>query len=268
MNIIIFASDALQNKHILINGATGGIGQETAKTIAKMGAKLTITGRDENKLNNLQQQLEKITSAENIHVYKADLTNEKERESLVQEAGKALGKITGLVNAVGITSGSTVDELAEEDLVNVMNVNYTSVVLLTQLVYKEMLKEKRGTIVNISSLSGLRGTYGNTAYVGSKFAVMGFTQSMAVEAIQANIRVNAVNPGFVDTEMGRNAIKRKARRNDITYAEQLKQVEEGIPSGRITKPEEVANTVAFLLTDAAPNIVGESLKISGGVMMR
>ncbi|RBW70797.1 SDR family NAD(P)-dependent oxidoreductase [Bacillus taeanensis] len=264
----IFASDALKNEHILINGATGGIGCETAKTIAKMGAKITVTGRSEDKLQNLKRELDKLTSSEMIYVHKADLTDSNERERLVSESTEALGNITGLVNSVGITCGSTVDELSEEDLFNVMNVNYTSVVLLTQLVYKEMLKEKRGAIVNISSLSGLRGTYGNTAYAGSKFAMMGFTQSMAVEAIQSNIRVNAVNPGFVDTKMGRDAIKRKARRNGITYEEQLKNVEADIPSGRITKPEEVANAVSFLLTEAAGNIVGESLKISGGVVMR
>jgi 3-oxoacyl-[acyl-carrier protein] reductase len=121
--------------------------------------------------------------------------------------------------------------------------------------------------VNVSSLSGLRGTYGNSAYSASKFAITGFTQSFAVEAIEHNIRVNSVCPGFVDTDMGINAIKRKAGRESKSFEEKMKEVESGIPSGRITTAREVANTIAFLLTDAAENIVGESVKISGGSVM-
>jgi 3-oxoacyl-[acyl-carrier protein] reductase len=134
-------------------------------------------------------------------------------------------------------------------------------------VYKEMIKQKNGAIVNISSLSGLRGRYGDSPYVSSKFALIGFTHSLALEAIEHRIRVNAVCPGYVDTEMGQNAILSSAQRNGLSYEEQLEKIKTDIPSSEIIKPIEVANTVAFLLTNAANNIVGESIKISGGAVL-
>src|SRR5690606_5310852 len=118
------------------------------------------------------------------------------------------------------------------------------------------------------SLSGLRGGYGHTAYAASKFALIGFTHCLAVEAIKHNVRVNAVCPGFVDTEMGYDVIRRQAAANRVSFEEQLERTNAGIPSGRTTTPEEVANAIAFLLTDAAASIVGESLKISGGAVLR
>src|SRR5690606_7085642 len=130
------------------------------------------------------------------------------------------------------------------------------------------IERKEGDIVNLASLSGLRGTYANAAYSASKFAVVGWTQSMALEAVDYGIRVNAVCPGYVDTEMARSSLRRKAERNQTSFAEELELAEKSIPSGRLSTALEVANTIAFLLTDAARNIVGESVKISGGSVMR
>lgn len=264
----IFAKDALAHKHILITGATGGIGFETAKVVADMGAKVTITGRSEEKLNELVVELDKITGKENIFVQPADLTKNEDRMNLIAKAEKAHGFINGLVNSAGVSGGRTVEELDEEFIEKLMNLNYKCTFLLTQEIYCKMMERKEGDIVNLASLSGLRGTHGNTAYAASKFAVVGWTQSMALEAIEHGIRVNAVCPGYVDTEMARNSIRRKAERKGISFEEGMKEAEKSIPSGRISTPEEVANTVAFLLTDAAKNIVGESVKISGGSVMR
>ncbi|WP_203334528.1 SDR family NAD(P)-dependent oxidoreductase [Planococcus beigongshangi] len=264
----LFAEDALAHKHVLITGATGGIGRETAKVVAAMGAKVTITGRDEEKLNALAEELGEMTDKDKIYVQPADLTQSEDRLKLIANAEEAHGFINGLVNSAGVAGGKTVEELGEEFIEKLMNLNYKCTFLLTQEIYRKMMEQKEGDIVNLASLSGLRGTHGNTAYAASKFAVVGWTQSMALEAIEHGIRVNAVCPGYVDTEMARNSIRRKAERKGISFEEGMKEAESTIPSGRISTPQEVANTIAFLLTDAAVNIVGESVKISGGSVMR
>lgn len=264
----IFSEDALQHKHILITGATGGIGYETAKVLATMGARLTITGRNTEKLQALEEELSRLTDPEKLFSMKADLTKSEDREKLIEAAESKLGFINGLVNSAGAAGGKTVDELDEELVEKLMDVNYKSTLQLTKSIYKKMVEQKEGDIVNLASLSGLRGTHGNTAYAASKFAVVGWTQSMALEAIESNIRVNAVCPGYVETDMALNSIQRKAERHGITFEEELDKARSSIPSGRLTEPVEVANTIAFLLTDAARNIVGESVKISGGSVMR
>lgn len=264
----LFSEHALENKHILITGATGGIGYETAKRAILAGACVSLTGRNEEKLQQLKEECLQLKGDAKVLVVSADLTNDQDRQQLVTRAIHEIGPIFGLVNSAGITGGGTLDKLNEEEMRSTMELNYFSTVMLTQLVYKEMQKEQEGAIVNLSSLSGLRGTYGNTSYSASKFAITAFTQSFAFEAIESNVRVNAVCPGFVDTEMGRNAIKKISDRNGRSFEEQLSLVKEGIPSGRISTPQEVANSILFLLSDATGNIVGESLKISGGSVMR
>ncbi|WP_271853765.1 SDR family NAD(P)-dependent oxidoreductase [Planococcus maritimus] len=264
----IFDKQALSQKHVLVTGATGDIGWETAKTIAEMGAKLTITGRDLEKLKKLESELVSLMDPDRLYVHAADLTDAQERQQLVESAEAHFGVIDGLVNSAGAAGGKHMEELDQELLERLMSINYTSTVLLTQLVYRRMIELGRGDIVNLASLSGLRGTAGNTAYAASKFAVVGWTQSMALEAIEYGVRVNAVCPGYVDTEMARGSIRRKAERQGISIEQAMDEAKSGIPSNRLSTPQEVAQTIAFLLTDAAPNIVGESVKISGGSVMR
>ncbi|XXM72771.1 SDR family NAD(P)-dependent oxidoreductase [Lysinibacillus sphaericus] len=259
-----FHDKTLDGQHILITGATGGIGYAAAKAAVAAGARVTITGRNEEKLSELKQEC----GNGSLIAVSADLSKPQARDQLVGAAANEFGPITGLLNSAGIGGGDIVENLSEEDLRGIMELNYFSLVELTQLVYKDMKDKKKGSIVNIASLSGLRGTHGNSAYSASKFAVVGFTQAFALEAIEHGVRVNAVCPGYVDTEMGRNAIKSKGERNGRSYEEQLELAKESIPSGRLTSPEEVANTIVYLLSDAAENIVGESVKISGGSVMR
>jgi 3-oxoacyl-[acyl-carrier protein] reductase len=259
-----FHKKTLEGQHILITGATGGIGSAAAKAAVAAGARITITGRNEEKLNDLMKEC----GEDNAFAVKADLTTPQARDQLVEFAENQFGPFTGLVNSAGIGGGDIVENLSEDDLRGTMELNYFSLVELTQHIYKGMKEKRNGAIVNISSLSGLRGTHGNAAYSASKFAVIGFTQAFALEAIEHGVRVNAICPGYVDTEMGRNAIKSKGERNGRSYEEQLELAKDSIPSGRLTSPEEVANTIVYLLSDAAANIVGESVKISGGSVMR
>ncbi|TFE02071.1 SDR family NAD(P)-dependent oxidoreductase [Jeotgalibacillus salarius] len=265
---MIFAQDGMKGQHILVTGATGGIGWQTVIESLKAGAAVTAAGRNIDKLDDLKEDCQKTGIDDKLLIVSADLNQEEDRKNLVDQAGKHAGPITGLVNSAGISGGGTVEDLSEKDMRKVMELNYFSTVALTQLVYPEMKVKGSGAVVNVSSLSGLRATHGNTAYAASKFAVIAFTQAFAHEAAEYGVRVNAVCPGFVDTEMGRNAIRKKGERADRSFEEQLKIVEDGLPSGRITQPEEVARTILFLLSDAAENIIGESVKISGGAVMR
>ncbi|WP_080145554.1 SDR family NAD(P)-dependent oxidoreductase [Marinilactibacillus piezotolerans] len=264
----IYSSDAFKGQHALVTGATGGIGRETAKVLASMGADVTITGRKEEVLNELKEEIEKESPNAKVLQYVADLTDTADREQLVQAAEEKFGPVSLLVNSAGMTGGGILEELTQEELERVMHLNHTVPILLTQRIYKAMKKEEKGAIVNVSSLSGIRGTYGGTAYTGSKFALNGFTQSFALEAIEYNVRVNGVCPGYVDTEMGRNGIRSKGEREGHSFEEQFKIESEKLPSGRITNAIEVANTIAFLLSDAAENIVGENILLSGGSVMR
>ncbi len=264
----VFAIDALKDRHVLITGATGGIGYETAKVLISMGAKVTVTGRNQDKLCQLEKDLLQLASKNKICVVLADITKEKDRTNLLQTAEEMQGYISDLVNAAGVSGGAPVEQLETDVIEQLMDINYFSTFRLTKEIYQKMIPEKRGNIVNVASLSGLRGTYGNSAYASTKFAMIGWTQSMALEAIEYNIRVNAVCPGFVDTDMAHHILKKKAERNDISYQQALENATNNIPSGRLTTALEVANTIAFLLTDAAQNIVGESVKISGGSVLR
>ncbi|GAB2486199.1 3-oxoacyl-[acyl-carrier-protein] reductase [Alkalibacterium psychrotolerans] len=263
----IFSSDTFKGKHALITGATGGIGYETAKVLAQMGANVTITGRKEKVLNELNDEIQNNLPESKVNLVVADLTNASDREKLVQEAEEKLGFVSLLVNSAGITGGGIMEDLTQEELERVMHLNFTVPILLTQQIYESMKDLKEGAIVNVSSLSGLRGTYGGTAYTGSKFALNGFTQSFALEAIEHGIRVNAVCPGYVDTQMGRDGIKKKGKRENRSFEEQLEIENQNLPSGRISNAMEVANTIAFLLSDSGENIIGETVKISGGSVM-
>ncbi|PRO66773.1 SDR family NAD(P)-dependent oxidoreductase [Alkalicoccus urumqiensis] len=265
---VLFHRDHFEGKHILVTGATGGIGEAVVQKLLASGANVTAAGRSDEKLSRLKQTAHYHSDASRLMAVSADIGDSDGRKYLMEQAEDGFGPVYGLVNSAGITGGDTVDQIQEDDLEKVMHLNFTAAVMLSQLVYQGMKDMQGGRIVNISSLSGLRGTYGSTAYAGSKFALIGFTQSFALEAVEHNIRVNAVCPGFVDTEMAREILEKKASRNGRSYEEERREAEKGLPSGRMTRPEEVADAVLFLLSDACGNMIGESMKISGGSVMR
>ena len=267
MNVL--NSTALQDEVVLVTGATGGIGSETARVLSDLDADLVLTGRREDALDKLNDDLQKNGSDTTIYTHAADITIPDDRRTLLKRSEEEVGSITGLVNGAGIGDNRVgFENLEDSDIEETIRVNYAATVKLTRAVYGRMIEHGHGAIVNVSSLSGLRGTYQHVPYTGSKFALTGFTQSLALEAIENDVRVNAVCPGWVDTEMGRDGIASKAQTNDISVEEQLSKELDAIPSGRITDPKEVANTIAFLLADAVPNIVGETVKLSGGSVLR
>lgn len=265
----VYADDALEGETALVTGATGGIGSVTAEVIAGMGANVVITGRDEEVLTRVEREVADAATGGDVHAHPTDITEQSERRALLVAAEGTCGSISLLVNSAGVTGGRRpFEQTTEEQLASVMDVNVTATTFLTREVYRGMKAREEGAIVNVSSLSGLRGTYQSIPYCASKFALTGITQSLALEAIEHGVRVNAVCPGWVDTPMAHDGIRSKAEAEDRTYEEQLEREREGLPSGRITSPVEVANAIAFLLTDAAPNVVGECVKLSGGAVLR
>jgi len=265
----IYDNDALDGETALVTGATGGIGSVTGEVIAGMGADVVLTGRDRDALSTVGSEVAAAATGGDVHTHATDITDAADRQALVEAAEEALGPISLLVNSAGVNGDRRpFEELSEAEFETVMDVNLTATTLLTREVYEGMKDRGEGAIVNVSSLSGLRGTYRSIAYCASKFALTGITQSLSLEAIEHGVRVNAVCPGWVDTPMAHDGIRSKAETEGRTYEEQLERERSGIPSGRITTPEEVANVVAFLLTDAAPNVVGESIKLSGGTVLR
>jgi len=265
----VFDEDVLDGELALVTGATGGIGAETSRVLAGMGASLLVTGRDERALRELWTELEDIDGGGSVESCRADITEASDRAALIETARDLDEPLSVLVNSAGVGDHrQAFEDLDHDRLEEVTEVNYTATAKLTQRAYRRMKACGDGSIVNVSSLSGLRGTYRHVPYSGSKFALTGFTHSLAVEAIEHGIRVNAVCPGWVDTEMGRQGIRDKAEINGVSYERQRETEESKIPSGRITDPREVGRTIGFLVTDAAPNIVGESIKISGGVVLR
>jgi len=266
----VFDDESLADETVLITGATGGIGAETARILADMGASLALTGQKEQKLGAIESEIDdRQQPGRGVHAVAGDITIEEDRERIVREAIDAVGPVTGLVNSAGLGEARhPFETLDAEQVESLMEVNYTATLLLTQGVYEHMKERQEGAIVNISSLSGLRGVYQHIPYSAAKFALTGFTHSLAVEAIEHDIRVNSVAPGWVDTEMGREGMRTKAEAAGNSYEEQYEIEASKIPSGEFTDPREVANMIAFLLTDAAENIVGETVKISGGTVLR
>jgi 3-oxoacyl-[acyl-carrier protein] reductase len=259
----MFRGDSLEGEVVVVTGATGGIGRATAGVMDDLGAAVAITGRDDSRLAEVEASLDG-----NVHAHRADLTHESAREDLVEGVRENLGHPTALVNSMGVGSGGTsVAELDPDEVARLIEVNYTATALLTSQVYRGMRERGSGSIVFVSSLSGLRGTELYAPYDASKFAITGFAQSLAKEAIEYGVRVNSVCPGWVDTSMATEMLREVAREEGRSLDELLRRERDSIPSGRFTRPEEVANTVAFLLSDMAENIVGESLKISGGAVV-
>lgn len=265
----IYAGDSLAGETALITGASGGIGSVTAEVIAGMGANVVLTGRNKDALESVERDVTAVSTGGEVHAHPTDITEAPERHALLKAAQDTCGPVSLLVNSAGVNGGRRpFEETSEEQFERVMDVNVTATTFLTQEVYEGMKSRGDGAIVNVSSLSGLRGTYHSIPYCASKFALTGITQSLSLEAIEHGVRVNAVCPGWVDTPMAHDGIRSKALAEDRGYEEQLKRERSALPSGRITTPEEVANVIAFLLTDAAPNVVGECVKLSGGAVLR
>ena len=240
----------LKNKKILITGATGGIGKSLIKKFNDFGCSIIATGTNEQKLNDIKKNYP------NVIVEKFKLEEHDKIENFVENIYKKLDGLDILVNNAGITLDNISIRLTEENWKKVLDVNLTSTFLMCKYSIKKMLKNKIGKIINITSIVGHTGNLGQANYSASKAGIVAFSKSLAIEYAKKNININCVSPGFIKTEM-----------TDKINDDFRKMLISKIPSGDLGTGDDVSNCVAFLASDMARYINGETIHVNGGMYM-
>jgi NAD(P)-dependent dehydrogenase (short-subunit alcohol dehydrogenase family) len=243
-------------KNLFITGATSGIGKATALRFAQAGANIAAVGRNETELKHLEQDL--LDLDVRYVTIPADLASDDSVDMALAKAVDVLGGIDILVNAAGHISNGTVETTTTEAWDAMLNINLRAVFLLMQKALPSLI-ERRGNIVNVSSVTGLRAFPGVLAYCVSKAGLDQLSRCAALELAADGVRVNAVNPGVVITE-----IHKRGGMNDEQYAAFLEHSKSTHPLGRVGKPEEIAELIAFLASDRASWITGATYSIDGG----
>ncbi|MDP2068955.1 MAG: 3-oxoacyl-[acyl-carrier-protein] reductase [Lutibacter sp.] len=243
----------LENKTALITGATRGIGKGIAQTFAKHGANVAFTFSSS---LEAAQELEKELMSYGVKAkgYQSNAANYEAAQELAAEVIKEFGTIDILVNNAGITKDNLLMRISEEDFDTVIEVNLKSVFNLTKAVIRPMMKQRSGSIINMSSVVGLKGNAGQANYAASKAGIIGFSKSVALELGSRNIRSNVIAPGFIETEMTANLPE-----------ETVKQWRDAIPLKRGGTPEDIANACVFLASDMSSYITGQTLSVDGGM---
>ncbi|MBK7390302.1 MAG: 3-oxoacyl-[acyl-carrier-protein] reductase [Bacteroidetes bacterium] len=244
----------LEQKVTLITGASRGIGRGMALELAKHGSSVAFTYLSS---PDKAAELEKELSTFGIKAkgYKSDASDFKAAEELIAAVLNDFGRIDVVVNNAGITRDNLLMRMSEEHFDEVIRTNLKSVFNITKAVQKSMLKERKGSIINISSVVGVKGNAGQANYAASKAGIIGFTKSIALELGSRNIRCNAIAPGFIETEM-----------TAVLNPDVVKQWREAIPLKRGGTPEDVANLVVFLASDMSSYITGQVINVDGGML--
>ena len=242
----------MKDKIILITGANRGIGHNILKKIATYGYTVIGTSRSKDGADMITEAL-KDSNGKGIVM---DVTNQESINTSVSKIKEDYGIIYGLVNNAGITNDNLLMRMSDEQWNTVIETNLTSLYRVTKSVIKDMMKERTGRIVNIGSIVGIMGNAGQSNYSATKSGLLGFTKSLAREVSSRNINVNAISPGFIDTDMTR-----------ALSEEQIEALTKNIPLGRIASPDEVSSVVAFLLSDDSSYITGENINVNGGLYM-
>ncbi len=244
---------SLTGKVSLITGSTRGIGRAIAEKLAQSGSTVIITGTSREKAESVAKEISEKYSVDAFGV-EMNLLSEESIKKAFEEINQKVDGIDILVNNAGITRDKLFLRMSLQDWEEVIKVNLTGTFLVTQNAIKKMLKQRWGRIVNISSVVGFTGNVGQTNYATTKAGLVGFTKSLAKELAPRNILVNAVAPGFIETDM------------TAVLSEEIKEnYKKQIPMGRFGSPEEVANVVLFLVSDLASYITGEVIHVNGGM---
>ncbi|XP_022101089.1 uncharacterized protein LOC110984843 isoform X2 [Acanthaster planci] len=254
--IIMAAPVSLAGKVAIVTGASSGIGWATSVLFAKLGAKLTITGRNAANLDKVAKLCQENGSEPLVVV--GDLTKEADNQNLVKKTTEHFGKLDVLVNCAGIISLGTIETTSMEAYDTMMNANVRSIFHLSSLAVPHLI-ETKGNIVNVSSVNGLRAFAGVLAYCMSKSALDQFTRVTALELAPKGVRVNAINPGVIVTNL-----QKTGGLDDEAYAKFLERSKTTHALGRPGQPEEAADAIAFLASDASTFITGVTLPVDGG----
>ena len=241
----------LENKNIIVTGASGGIGNSIVKKLNQAGANILASGTRIEKLEELKKNFE------NIKILKFDISQSDKIAEFIENATNELGgSLDGLVNNAGITQDNLAIRMSLEEWQKVININLTSTFLMCKFAIKKMLKNKSGKIVNITSVVGHTGNLGQANYTASKAAIVAMSKSLAIEYAKKNININSISPGFIKTAMTDN-IDEKFREVIVSK----------IPSARLGEPDDIANAVLFLSSDQSDYINGETIHVNGGMYM-
>ena len=242
-------------KVAFITGATRGIGKQISIEFAKDGYDIAFNYRKENEdLENVKKQIKEL----NVRCLpvKGDVSIFDDTANMVNQIINEFGKIDVLVNNAGITKDALLMRMKKEDFEDVINVNLVGTFNVTKNVIPYMIKQRSGRIINISSVVGVSGNAGQTNYSASKAGIIGFTKSLAKEVASRNILVNAVAPGFIETQM-----------TDVLKQEVKEEIAKNIPLRRMGTPEDVANVVKFLAGEQSSYITGQIINVDGGMLM-
>ena len=239
-----------RGKKILITGATGGIGSALVKKFVSLGGNVLATGTKSEKLESLKKEYP------NINVLRFDISDHPKLDEFIENASSQLSGLDILVNNAGINVDNLSLRMKDEEWKKVIDLNLSSTFFLCKHSIKKMLKNKYGRIVNITSVVGHTGNLGQSNYAAAKAGIIGMSKSLAIEYAKKNITINCVSPGFIQSRMTDNII------------ESIKAVlTSKIPMSKLGTGEDVSNTVAFLSSDAASYITGETIHVNGGMYM-
>mgnify|MGYP002405548319 CR=1 FL=1 len=245
----------LQGKCAVITGASRGIGREIALKYAKEGANIVLNYRNsEEEALQLKEELDKLGT--NTLIIKANVSDFEEAEKLIKEAKEAFGRVDILVNNAGITKDNLIIRMKEEDFDSVIDVNLKGAFNCLKAVTPIMIRQKEGKIINMSSVVGVVGNAGQVNYSASKAGLIGMTKSLAREIGGKNINVNAIAPGFIDTDMTK-----------VLSEDQKKNIISQVPLKRLGHVEDIANLALFLGSDQSNYITGQVIHVDGGMAM-
>lgn len=244
----------LTGKTAIITGASKGIGKGIAVAFAKAGANVAFTYLSSiEKGQALEEELKQYGTG--VKGYRSDASKMEDAEALVANVVEEFGGVHVVVNNAGITKDTLLMRMTEEDFNRVIEVNLNSVFNMTKAVQRTFLKQRSGSIVNISSVVGVKGNAGQANYAASKAGIIGFTKSVALELGSRNIRCNAIAPGFIETEM-----------TAVLDEKTVQSWRDGIPLKRGGTPEDVANACLFLASDMSAYVSGQVLNVCGGML--
>ncbi len=244
----------LEGKNAIITGGSRGIGKGIAQIFAKHGANVAFTyASSVNAANELEQELQK--TGVKAKGYQSNAAKFEEAEKLIKDVAEDFGQIDILVNNAGITKDNLLMRMTEADFDEVIEVNLKSIFNMTKAIQRTMLKQRSGSIINMSSVVGIKGNAGQANYAASKAGIIGFSKSMALELGSRNIRTNVIAPGFIETEM-------TAKLDEKT----VEGWRDAIPLKRGGTPEDIANACVFLGSDLSSYITGQVLQVNGGML--